>query len=133
MAERSIPPRLVKRFVESHQEHQWVSLQHGAAPLGASNLIDWTSETVEFTQMAALIDSLDIVLTIDTGAAHLAAALGAKTWVMLRHAGDWRYGTEVANGNRCPWSPTMRLFRQDESRRWESVFARVAGALRGVS
>ncbi len=130
MAERSIAPRLVKRFVESHPEHVWVSLQHGAAPLGASNLNDWTSETVEFTQMAALIDALDIVLTIDTGAAHLAAALGAKTWVMLRHAGDWRYGTEAANGELCPWSPTMRLFRQDESRRWEPVFAHIADALR---
>lgn len=133
MAERSIPPRLVKRFVESHPEHVWVSLQHGAPPLGASNLIDWTSETVEFTQMAALIDALDIVLTIDTGAAHLAAALGAKTWVMLRHAGDWRYGTEAANGEHCPWSPTMRLFRQDQSRRWEPVFEQVADALRKQS
>lgn len=129
MAERSIPPRLVKRFVEAHPEHQWVSLQHGAAPLGASNVIDWTSETVEFTQMAALIDALDVVLSIDTGAAHLAAGLGAETWVMLRHAGDWRYGTEAANGDRCPWSPTMRLFRQDESRRWEPVFEQIANAL----
>ena len=42
--------------------------------------------------MAALIDALDIVISIDTGAAHLAAALGAKTWVLLREAGDWRYG-----------------------------------------
>jgi hypothetical protein len=49
---------------------------------------------------------------------------------MLRHAGDWRYGTEAANGDRCLWSPTMRLFRQDESRRWEPVFEQVAGALR---
>jgi len=50
-------------------------------------------------------------------------------WGGLRHAGDWRYGTEAANGNRCPWSPTMQLFRQDESRRWEPVFEQVAGAL----
>ncbi len=133
MAERSIPPRLVKRFVESHPEHSWVSLQHGAAPLGALSVIDWTNETVEFTQMAALIDALDLVISVDTGAAHLAAALGAKTWVMLRHAGDWRYGTEAAHGNRCPWSPTMRLFRQDESRRWETVFEQIAYALRSAS
>lgn len=129
MAERSVPPRLMKQFVEAHPDHSWVSLQHGAAPLGAASVIDWTNETVEFTQMAALIDALDLVISIDTGAAHLAAALGAKTWVMLRHAGDWRYGTEVANGNRCPWSPTMRLFRQDESRRWETVFGQIANAL----
>jgi Tfp pilus assembly protein PilF len=129
-ADRSVPPRLMRRFVETHPEHTWVSLQHGAPPLGAENLIDyWTAETIEFTQMAALIDALDVVITVDTGAAHLAAALGAKTWVMLRHAGDWRYGTEAANGDRCPWSPTMRLFRQDASRRWEPVFEQVAKAL----
>jgi hypothetical protein len=130
MADRSVPPRLMTRFVEAHPEHTWISLQHGAPSLGANNLIDWTNDTIEFTQMAALIDALDIVLTIDTGAAHLTAALGAETWVMLRHAGDWRYGTQAENGDRCPWSPTMRLFRQDESRRWEPVFEKIAGALR---
>jgi tetratricopeptide (TPR) repeat protein len=127
MADRSIPPRLMRRFVEAHPEVTWVSLQHGAAPLGPSNVIDWTAETVEFTQMAALIDALDLVITIDTGAAHLAAALGAKTWVLLREAGDWRYGI---TGETCAWSPTMRLFRQDKSRRWEPVFAQIANALR---
>lgn len=130
MADRSIPPRLMRRFVEAHPEVTWVSLQHGAAPLDAENLIDWTADTVEFTQMAALIDALDLVITIDTGAAHLAAALGAKTWVLLREAGDWRYGV---TGETSAWSPTMRLFRQDKSRRWESVFAQVAGALREQS
>ncbi|MGL5002183.1 MAG: hypothetical protein ACRDAM_04525, partial [Casimicrobium sp.] len=73
MAERSIAPHLVKRFVEAHPQYAWVSLQHGAPPLGATNVIDWTNETVEFTQMAALIDALELVITIDTGAAHLAA------------------------------------------------------------
>ena len=129
MADRSIPPRLINRFVESHPDITWVSLQHGAPPLDASNMIDWTADTVEFTQMAALIDTLDLVISIDTGAAHLAAALGAKIWVLLRHAGDWRYGIR---GDTCAWSPTMRLFRQDESRRWETVLAQVASALRPV-
>jgi len=127
MADRSIPPRLMRRFVEAHPEIMWVSLQHSAPPLGAANLIDWTADTIEFTQMAALIDALDLVITIDTGAAHLAAALGAKTWVLLRHAGDWRYGI---TGENCVWSPTMRLFRQDESRRWEPVFKQISEALR---
>ena len=126
MADRSVPPRLMRRFVAAHPDIVWVSLQHGAPPLGAPNVIDWTPDIVEFTQMAALIDTLDLVITIDTGAAHLAAALGATTWVMLRHAGDWRYGI---TGDTCAWSPTMRLFRQDESRRWEPVFQKVTDAL----
>ena len=126
MADRSIPPRLMRRFVESHPEITWVSLQHGAPSLTAANVIDWTAITIEFTQMAALIDTLDLVISIDTGAAHLAAALGAKTWVLLRFAGDWRYGI---TGDTCAWSPTMRLFRQDESRRWETVLAQVTTAL----
>ena len=130
MADRSIAPELMRHFVEATPEFTWVSLQHGAVTLGAANLIDWTADTVEFTQMAALIDALDLVITIDTAAAHLAAALGAKTWVLLRHAGDWRYGI---SGDTCAWSPTMRLFRQDESRRWEPVFECVADALRKFS
>lgn len=127
MADRSIPPHLMRRFVEAHPEFTWVSLQHGAARLGAASVVDWTADTIEFTQMAALIDALDLIITIDTGAAHLAAALGAKTWVLLREAGDWRYGV---TGQTCAWSPTMRLFRQDKSRRWEPVFAQVANTLR---
>jgi len=130
MADRSIPPRLMRQFVEAHPEIVWISLQHGTAPLGAENLIDWTADTVEFTQMAALIDALNLVISIDTSAAHLAAALGAKTWVLLREAGDWRYGV---TGDTCAWSPTMRLFRQDKSRRWELVFAQIANALREQS
>lgn len=129
MAERSIAPRLMAQFVASNPQHVWVSLQHGAPPLVAKNIENWSGDTVEFTQMAALIDALDIVLSIDTGAAHLAAALGAETWVLLRHAGDWRYGTEANNGERCPWSPTMRLFRQDASRQWSGVFAQLKAAL----
>jgi tetratricopeptide (TPR) repeat protein len=133
MADRSISPRVISKFVDETSAElaiTWVSLQHGAPPLPSKNVIDWTTETVEFTQMAALIDALDIVISIDTGAAHLAAALGAKTWVMLRQAGDWRYGTEAKSGGTCPWSPTMRLFRQDDSRRWEPVLAQIADALR---
>ncbi len=129
MADRSISPRLVRRFVEAHPEITWVSLQHGAPPLGAANVVDWTADTVEFMQMAALIDALDLVITIDTGAAHLASALGAKTWVLLREAGDWRYGI---TGETCAWSPTMRLFRQDKTRRWESVLAAVNDRLQGL-
>ena len=127
MAERSIPPRLMSRFVAAHPEFIWVSLQHGATPLTATNVINWSSDVAEFTQMAALIETLDLVLSIDTGAAHLAAALGAETWVLLRQAGDWRYGV---SGEKCAWSPTMRLFRQDRSRRWEPVLEAVADALR---
>jgi tetratricopeptide (TPR) repeat protein len=134
MADRSVPPRLMSRFVADksaqHPDIIWVSLQHGAPPLESKNVIDWTNETVEFTQMAALIDSLDRVITIDTGAAHLAAALGVNTWVMLRQSGDWRYGIDGAT---CAWSPTMRLFRQGASRRWEPVFAQIANALREKS
>ena len=127
MAERSLPARRMRRLVDAHPELRWVSLQHGAPPLEHTAVVDWTEQTVDFTAMAALIDALDLVISIDTGAAHLAAALGAPTWVLLREAGDWRYGIR---GEYTPWSPTMRLFRQDASRRWEPVLAAVSDALR---
>lgn len=80
------------------------------AQTGANTLVrDLSPAISSFADTAALMNALDMVVTIDTSAAHLAGALGKPTWVMLRYVSDWRW---LDQGETCVWYPTMRLFRQ---------------------
>jgi hypothetical protein len=72
--------------------------------------------------LAAVVSTLDLVITVDTLAAHLAGALGVPAWVMLQYAADWRWMTATS---RSPWYPSLRLFRQPGPGDWESVVADV--------
>ena len=72
--------------------------------------------------LAATISQLDLVITVDTLAAHLAGALGTPAWVLLQHAADWRW--LHARGD-SPWYPSLRLFRQPEQGDWNSVIQAV--------
>jgi ADP-heptose:LPS heptosyltransferase len=74
-----------------------------------------------------IIDQLDLVISIDSPVAHLAGALGKRTWTLLSHLADWRWMLE---GETTPWYPTMRLFRQTRPGDWSDVIERVANALR---
>jgi hypothetical protein len=79
-----------------------------------------------FIDTAAVMQSLDLIITSDTASAHLAGALGCPTWVALKHIPDWRFMLERSDS---PWYPSMRLFRQPAREDWDSVFAAMAGAL----
>lgn len=80
---------------------------------GAKTLLrDLAPYIHSFADTAAWMDQMDLVITIDTSAAHLAAALGRPTWVLLRYVSDWRWLDE---GESCAWYPTMRLFRQADA------------------
>jgi tetratricopeptide (TPR) repeat protein len=79
-----------------------------------------------FADTAALIGELDCVLSIDTSVAHLAAALGKPTWIMLPYAPDWRWLLERTDS---PWYAQVRLFRQGAPDAWDEVLAQVAQAL----
>ena len=80
-----------------------------------------------FSDTAALIANLDLVIAVDTAVAHLAGALDKPVWVLLPFIPDWRWLLDREDN---PWYPTARLFRQDQSRSWDKVVARVAAALR---
>jgi len=89
-------------------------------------IIDLTRNIDGFADTAAFIASLDLVITIDTAVAHLAGALGARTWVILSHVAEWRW---LCQREDSPWYPTMRLFRQPSAGDWPALMALVAEAL----
>ncbi|WP_091796740.1 tetratricopeptide repeat-containing glycosyltransferase family protein [Burkholderia sp. WP9] len=111
---------------------RWISLQKTDDPAKLPNaaarahLIDWTDEIDDFADTAALIDNLDLVISVDTSVAHLAAAMGKPVWLLNRFAGCWRwlYGRDDS-----PWYPGLRLFTQTRRADWHDVLARVAVAL----
>ena len=79
-----------------------------------------------FDDTAAVIGAVDLVITIDTAIAHLAGALGATTWVLLKAGADWRW---LLDRGDSPWYPTARLFRQPRLGDWDTVIARVRAKL----
>jgi tetratricopeptide (TPR) repeat protein len=109
------------------------SLQKGgpatpaADPPSGLQLTDWTNDLKDFADTAALMEQLDLIVTVDTAVAHLAGALGKPTWVLLPLVPDWRWMLERTDS---PWYPTMRLFRQKSTGDWEDVMRRLVEELR---
>jgi Flp pilus assembly protein TadD len=93
---------------------------------GRSDIVDLTEHLTDFAETAALICCLDLVVTVDTGVAHLAAALGRPTWILLPYAPDCRW---LLDRDDSPWYPTVRLFRQSKAREYGSVMNRVRNEL----
>lgn len=83
-----------------------------------------------FADTAALMASLDLVITSDTAVAHLAGALGRPVMVALKHVPDWRW---MLDGDRTPWYPGMRLIRQRSHGDWSGVFAEIEAHLRSIN
>jgi tetratricopeptide (TPR) repeat protein len=83
-------------------------------------------ELRDFSDTAALVEEMDLVISIDTAVLHLAGALGRPAWGMLSFAADWRWLKDRAD---TPWYPTMRLFRQARSGDWSAVVEQVGSAL----
>jgi Flp pilus assembly protein TadD len=82
-----------------------------------------------FLDTAAMMKSLDLVITVDTAVAHLAGGLGVPVWIALAFAPDWRW---LLGREDSPWYPTARLFRQGRFGDWDAVFGRMAHELRKV-
>jgi tetratricopeptide (TPR) repeat protein len=93
------------------------------------DIIDLTEHLTDFVETAALISHLDLVITVDTSVAHLAAALGRPTWILLPHTPDYRW---LLDRDDSPWYPSVRLFRQDQRRTYDGALARVREELAAV-
>jgi Tfp pilus assembly protein PilF len=108
-------------------EVTFYSLQKGVGAEQAKNppkgmkLIDLTNEIYDFSDTAALIENLDLIISIDTAVAHLAGALGKPVWVLARHYLLFLY---FVIGENSPWYPTMRCFKSS-SGKWEEVIDRI--------
>jgi Flp pilus assembly protein TadD len=111
------------------------SLQKGAraadiAALGATALVHDLSPLIhDFADTARLLMQLDLLVTVDTAAAHLAGALGRPAYVLLPFTPDWRW---MGQRDDTPWYPSLRLFRQAAPRDWDPVIARVRATLQNA-
>jgi tetratricopeptide (TPR) repeat protein len=109
------------------------SLQKGEAAERAQPTLrrlgvqDLSPELRDFADTAAAIAALDLIISVDTAAAHLAGAMGKPVWVLLPFSPDWRWGMV---GETTIWYPTMRLFRQPQIGDWQSVIGQVVEQLR---
>ena len=84
----------------------------------------------DFADTAAMIDQMDLIITVDTSVAHIAGALGVPVWTLLAQVADWRWGYDSES---TPWYRTMRLFRQTSSGDCRDVVDRIASELRGFA
>lgn len=110
----------------------WFSLQVGerASELAAlappPQVVDLADDLSDFSETAAALEALDLLITVDTAPAHLAGALGRPTWLLIARQADWRWMREREDS---PWYASLRLFRQQRQGDWPPVLARVAAAL----
>jgi tetratricopeptide (TPR) repeat protein len=109
------------------------SLQKGSAADEAARtphgmkLVDWSAQLRDFSDTAALIANLDLVVSVDTAVAHLAGAIGKPVWTLTPFPPEWRW---LLDRTDSPWYPSMRLFRQRRLNDWTAVIAELAQALR---
>jgi Tfp pilus assembly protein PilF len=113
------------RAVALQRELEPGDAEHIAA-LGG-RLEHWGHEFADFSDTAAALEAVDLVVSIDTGPAHLSGALGRPSWVCLPFAPDWRW---LMNRETSPWYPPMKLYRQERRGEWGPVIARIADDLR---
>jgi hypothetical protein len=111
---------------------QYVSLQKEVRDVDKPTLqarpdiLNFANELNDFSDTAALCELMDIVISVDTSVAHLAAALGKPTWILLPFMPDWRW---LLDRTDTPWYPSAKLYRQEAAGDWNGVFERVGADL----
>ena len=124
---RSIGLERMKAWL-TFEDLRFYSLQKGPSAkevitLGLQDrVVDFMSEVEDFADTAAIIQNLDLVITVDTSVAHLAGGLGKPVWILSRYDADWRW---LQNRPTSPWYPTARIFGQPSPGDWGSVLSEV--------
>ena len=131
---RSVPLEMLRRLLQTPGCEFW-NLQGGSALEQASTLREVENFHTDprcahnLLWLAQSIANLDLVITPDTLAAHLAGALGTPAWVMLQREADWRW---MLHRDDSPWYSSLRLFRQSSQGDWSSVIDAIRGALQAL-
>jgi hypothetical protein len=89
-------------------------------------MTDLSNDLTDFGETAAVIENLDLIVTVDTSMGHLAGALGKPVWILIPKAADWRW---LLDREDSPWYPSARLFRQQKPGAWEEPMGRLRAAL----
>jgi len=127
---RSMPLATLSSILDA--DASFISLQKDVRPADQATLlehgeiVDLTACLCDFSETAALMSCLDLVITVDTSVAHLAGALGRPTWILLPYTPDYRW---LLDRDDSPWYPAVRLFRQAEDRDYANVMKRVRAEL----
>lgn len=122
--QRSIPFEDIAAILRSRPQQDFVALQLSVPADRPSNLQDLSTELITFADTAALVEQMDLVITVDTSVAHIAGALGKETWLLLPKRYEWRWSLE-GEGN-C-WYDSVRVMRQERHGDWSSVLEMVFG------
>ena len=112
---------------------KWYSLQVGEDAKEIkilnlqNNLVDLSAHLTDFSQTASIINALDLIITTDTSVAHLCGAMNKRAFVLVPKPSDWRWMQE---GDMTPWYKSLKLFRQYESGKWDSVISEIENSLK---
>lgn len=117
------------RGVEFHSLQKGPAREQIARHVGWLSPADHADRLTDFSQTAALVECLDLVIAVDTSVAHLAGAMGKSVWLLLPQPAEWRW---LRGRDDSPWYPTMTLFRQTTRGDWAPVVQRVRDALEAL-
>ena len=127
---RSIPfekiATLLKLPIELHCLQKEIRTTDQIFISSNNNIIIHTEFLSDFSDTAALIDEMDLVISVDTSVAHLAGALGKDVWILLPYVPDYRW---MLNRADCPWYPSAKLFRQSDRGDWDGVIRQIENEL----
>jgi len=126
----SLPLDELRSLMAQHHEASWICLQHGShrnelnqqRGRGLSPQIFPEAFQYDLDAMAALLTALDLVITPPGYAAHLAGALGVRTWLLVPEGADWRHSIDIVSQSRSVWHPTIQMYRQAKGQTWTHFF-----------
>ena len=126
----SLPLHELRSLMTRHQGGSWICLQHGSHQkdlnhhrgFGFSPRIFPEAFQYDLDSMAALLTSLDLVITPPGYLAHLAGALGVRTWLLVPQGADWRHSIDIVSRCRSVWHPSVKMYRQTKGQTWQHFF-----------